>query len=69
MNEHKVWKVLNKENYTEKGIEEMEWILDFFSGLNEKVDPGDLGELYHLLNTYTETSRILGEFLNNEALK
>ena len=42
---------------------------DFLSELKQRIGKTDMDSLYNLLADYRETFKILGELLNNDALK
>lgn len=70
MNEHKVWTILKKDMYTEESMQKMEQIYDFLSVMKNTVGELIMKEFFDMWSDYNhETSWILREILNNEALK
>ncbi|MEY8334679.1 hypothetical protein AALB53_16475 [Lachnospiraceae bacterium 47-T17] len=63
--EHKVWRILNRDEYTEGGIELTEKIHDFLTNLVGTVGIEDAKHLFNYWKYYTsETFRILDSLVN-----
>ena len=53
-NEHEVWNILNKEKYTDKGIEKVENIYNFIMAMQKTIGPLALIELYNCWNVNSD---------------
>ncbi len=63
--EHKVWRILNRDAYTEEGIELTKKIHDFLTNLVVTVGIENAKYLFNYWNYYSsETFRILGNLVN-----
>lgn len=67
--EHNVWKVLNKEKYTEEGIRKVEEIYDFLSKMMDDIGIERMQQLSDMWSDFAgETFRILA-MLTHESEK